>query len=164
MLRPGLGSGLIIYLKPFSHLPSWEYRYCHCSFLNPSLFSVFHSLPSFPFLYSPRSLFHHVFSFKSNLQYMYSLITMLPCPIWYSSKIFSTIFLSSVFGWSVWNGACYYVDFFGKRFQKELEDLRAEVEKWQHSPSAKTQPNSGTTTPYREIPGLDLSMSDKKED
>jgi len=83
---------------------------------------------------------------------------MIPCPLWYSSKVYSTLFVSFVFGWSVWNGACYYVDIFGKRFQKELEDLRAEVEKWQHSPLA----NSGTSTPYREIPGLDLS--EKKEE
>jgi hypothetical protein len=58
-----------------------------------------------------------------------------------------------VFGWSVWNGATYYVDIFGKRFEKELEDLRAQVEKWQGSPLGGS---NGTTTPFREIPNLDL--------
>lgn len=52
---------------------------------------------------------------------------MAPCPWWYSHKKLSTIFLSSLFAWSVWNGASYYVDVFGQRFKKELEDLRREV-------------------------------------
>ena len=91
---------------------------------------------------------------------MYSLLTMLPCPIWYGSKVYSAVFLSFVFGWSVWNGATYYVDIFGKRFQKELEDLRAEVEKLQNSPS-RSEGNSGSATPYRDIPNLDLEISGK---
>ncbi|KAG4302589.1 hypothetical protein PCANB_001212 [Pneumocystis canis] len=61
------------------------------------------------------------------IQYIYTLITMAPCPWWYSHKKLSTIFLSSLFAWSVWNGASYYVDVFGQRFKKELEDLRREV-------------------------------------
>jgi hypothetical protein len=83
---------------------------------------------------------------------------MLPCPIWYCSKVYSAVFLTLVFGWSVWNGATYYVDIFGKRFQKELEDLRAEVEKWQNSPTSAT---NVTTIPNREIPNLDLEQSEK---
>lgn len=86
---------------------------------------------------------------------------MLPCPIWYRSKVYSAVFLSLVFGWSVWNGATYYVDIFGKRFQKELEDLRAEVEKWQNSPTNAT---NGNVTPNREIPRLDLEQSEKAKD
>ncbi|EMR08461.1 hypothetical protein PNEG_03289 [Pneumocystis murina B123] len=66
------------------------------------------------------------------IQYMYTLITMAPCPWWYSHKKFSTIFLSSLFAWSVWNGASYYVDVFGRRFQKELEDLRREVSTYEN--------------------------------
>jgi hypothetical protein len=63
-----------------------------------------------------------------------------------------------VFGWSVWNGATYYVDIFGKRFQKELEDLRAEVERWQQSPLGGA---SGNATPSRDIPNLDLELLEK---
>jgi hypothetical protein len=81
---------------------------------------------------------------------------MLPAPLWYSSRLYSAIFLSLVFGWSVWNGATYYVDIFGKRFQNELEELRAEVEKWQNSPLRSNGGISGESTPYREIPNLDL--------
>lgn len=46
----------------------------------------------------------------------------------------------SVFTWSVYNGANYYLDVFGNRFQKELEALKKDVAKWQTSPeiSAKT--------------------------
>ncbi|QSL64509.1 hypothetical protein MERGE_001810 [Pneumocystis wakefieldiae] len=66
------------------------------------------------------------------IQYIYTLITMAPCPWWYSHKKFSTIFLSSLFAWSVWNGASYYVDVFGRRFQKELEDLRREVSTYEN--------------------------------
>jgi hypothetical protein len=83
---------------------------------------------------------------------------MIPTPIWYGSKVYSTIFLSLVFGWSVWNGATYYIDIFGRRFQKELEDLRAEVEKWQNSP---LRGESGSNTPWKEIPNLDLTPSEK---
>jgi len=78
----------------------------------------------------------------------------------YSSRIYSALFLSIVFGWSVWNGATYYVDIFGRRFQKELEDLRAEVAKWQNSPLSA----SGSSTPYREIPKIDLEVSEETTD
>jgi hypothetical protein len=86
---------------------------------------------------------------------------MLPVPLWYDSKVLSAMFVSFVFGWSVWNGATYYVDIFGKRFQKELEDLRAEVEKWQNSPSRSERGTSGANTPYQDIPKLDLENSEK---
>lgn len=33
----------------------------------------------------------------------------------------------AVFCWSVYNGATYYIDVFGNRFQKELEKMKAEV-------------------------------------
>ncbi|KAG4304588.1 hypothetical protein PORY_001981 [Pneumocystis oryctolagi] len=66
------------------------------------------------------------------IQYIYTLITMAPCPWWYSHKKLSTIFLISLFAWSVWNGASYYVDVFGRRFQKELEDLRREVSTYEN--------------------------------
>lgn len=39
-----------------------------------------------------------------------------------------------MFGWSIYNGATYYIDVFGKRFQNELELMKKEVAKWQNSP------------------------------
>jgi hypothetical protein len=77
---------------------------------------------------------------------------MLPTPIWYRSCFWSAAFVSVVFGWSVWNGATYYIDIFGKRFQKELEDLRAEVEKWQQGSPVGLM--NGTSS--SEIPAISL--------
>ncbi|KAL2148848.1 hypothetical protein VTH82DRAFT_1995 [Thermothelomyces myriococcoides] len=68
------------------------------------------------------------------IQYTYAVLTMLPCPLWLFSRWASATFLTVVFAWSVYNGSTYYIDVFGKRFQKELEAMKAEVAKWQHSP------------------------------
>ncbi|GAB1314108.1 Glycerophosphocholine acyltransferase 1 [Madurella fahalii] len=68
------------------------------------------------------------------IQYTYAVLTMLPCSLWFYSRWASSLFLMVVFAWSVYNGSTYYIDVFGKRFQKELEAMKAEVAKWQHSP------------------------------
>ncbi|KAF2838019.1 hypothetical protein M501DRAFT_995293 [Patellaria atrata CBS 101060] len=68
------------------------------------------------------------------IQYGYAVATMLPCPLWFWYRWLSAGFLLSVFGWSVYNGATYYIDIFGTRFQKELEMLKKDVAKWQGSP------------------------------
>lgn len=72
------------------------------------------------------------------IQYLYSITTMLPCSLWYNNKLYSTAFLALIFGWSVWNGASYYIDVFGRRFQKELEALRQQL--------AETPTNSGSSS------------------
>ena len=46
----------------------------------------------------------------------------------------------AVFCWSIYNGATYYIDVFGKRFQNELEAMKKEVLKWQNSPDMMTSP------------------------
>ena len=68
------------------------------------------------------------------IQYGYAILTILPCPIWFWYRWPSAIFLMVVFTWSIWNGANYYMDVFGNRFQKELEQMKKEVAKWQNSP------------------------------
>lgn len=68
------------------------------------------------------------------IQYTYAVLTMLPCSLWFYSRWASSLFLIVVFTWSVYNGSTYYIDVFGKRFQKELEAMKAEVAKWQNSP------------------------------
>ena len=68
------------------------------------------------------------------IQYGYALLTMVPVPLWFWSRWASAVFLLSVFTWSVYNGAVYYIDIFGVRFQKELETLKKDVAKWQLSP------------------------------
>lgn len=82
------------------------------------------------------------------IQYSYAALTMLPCPLWFISRYASSAFLFVVFAWSIYNGATYYIDVFGKRFQKELEAMKAEVLKWQNtsevmlqSPLIKPQPD-----------------------
>lgn len=72
------------------------------------------------------------------IQYGYAITTMVPCPIWFWYRTPSGLFLSAVFCWSVYNGATYYIDVFGKRFQNELEEMKREVAKWQESPNLTT--------------------------
>lgn len=73
------------------------------------------------------------------IQYGYQLLTMSLCPLWYSNKHISAAFLTFIFFWASYNGATYYIDVFGKRFQKELLKLQAEVEEWKK--------DVGTATP-----------------
>ncbi|KAH7032868.1 uncharacterized protein B0I36DRAFT_101573 [Microdochium trichocladiopsis] len=68
------------------------------------------------------------------IQYAYAVLTMLPCPLWFYSRWMSGVFLMVVFTWSIYNGSTFYIDVFGKRFQKELESLKAEVAQWQNNP------------------------------
>lgn len=74
------------------------------------------------------------------IQYSYALATMLPCPIWFWYRIPSSMFLCTLFGLSTYNGATYYIDVFGKRFQNELEVMKKEVAKWQNSPDVMSSP------------------------
>ncbi|KAL6862365.1 hypothetical protein J3F83DRAFT_746073 [Trichoderma novae-zelandiae] len=73
------------------------------------------------------------------IQYFYALLTIIPCPLWFLSRWASTAFLLVVFGWSIYNGATFYIDVFGKRFQKELEAMKADVIKWQNNPETLLQ-------------------------
>jgi hypothetical protein len=77
------------------------------------------------------------------IQYSYAILTIIPCPLWFWYRWASAGFLLTVFSWSVWNGANYYMDVFGKRFQKELEQLKKDVAKWQNSPAAMFSPPTG---------------------
>ncbi|KAF7594492.1 hypothetical protein BBP40_009125 [Aspergillus hancockii] len=75
------------------------------------------------------------------IQYFYATLTMIPCPLWLWSRWASGLFLTALFILSIQNGATYYIDIFGKRFQKELEELRKDVARWQSSPEgAATSP------------------------
>lgn len=75
------------------------------------------------------------------VQYMYALGTMVPCPLWFWYRWASVGFLMAVFVWSIYNGATFYIDVFGKRFQNELEQLKRDVAKWQTSPEILTSPS-----------------------
>jgi len=95
------------------------------------------------------------------IQYLYAVLTMLPCPIWFWYRWPSSIFLMIVFCWSIYNGATFYIDVFGKRFQNELEKMKAEVQKWQNSPDGA---NSPLITPKHEGAGSELGKAIKAAD
>ena len=58
----------------------------------------------------------------------------------------------------MYNGATYYIDVFGKRFQSELEALKKDVGKWQNSPEG----GFGPMTPA-EAPGEQKNSSGEQE-
>ncbi|KAJ9475684.1 Glycerophosphocholine acyltransferase 1 [Pseudozyma hubeiensis] len=63
------------------------------------------------------------------LQFVYTIITTLPAPLLlYPNRTASGVFFAGIFVVSVWNGASYYVEVFGRRFEKELVQLRGELE------------------------------------
>lgn len=80
------------------------------------------------------------------IQYSYAVLTMVPCPIWFWYRWASSGFLMTVFIWSIYNGANYYIEVFGKRFQKELDALKRDVAKWQNTPDL----GGGLKTPGEE--------------
>ena len=88
-------------------------------------------------------------------QYLYALGSMLPCPIWFWYRWPSAAFLTCLFAWSIYNGATYYIDVFGTRFQKELEQMKKDVAKWQTSPDGLISPlmtpraENGPNTPHQ---------------
>lgn len=78
------------------------------------------------------------------IQYLYACLTMLPCPVLFWYRWPSGLYLAAIFTWSVYNGATFYIDHYGKKFQKELEALKKDVAKWQ---SAADGQNLGPPTP-----------------
>lgn len=101
----------------------------------------------------PNSLQEPAFMF---IQYSYACLTMLPCPLWFYSRWASASFLMIVFVWSVYNGSTYYIDVFGKRFQKELEAMKAEVAKWHVDANGVVSP---LMTPLAEVPSADVTLN-----
>ncbi|GMG56195.1 unnamed protein product [Ambrosiozyma monospora] len=49
------------------------------------------------------------------------------CPIFFKYKYAASAFVSFIFLTASYNGATYYIDFYGKRLQKEVERLQAEI-------------------------------------
>ncbi|KAF8974700.1 hypothetical protein BDZ97DRAFT_1774940 [Flammula alnicola] len=61
-------------------------------------------------------------------QFVYALLTEIP-PIFllYRSSFWSAAFLFLIFSVSVWNGGGFYIEVFGRKFERELEALRKEI-------------------------------------
>ncbi|KXS97516.1 hypothetical protein AC578_4592 [Pseudocercospora eumusae] len=97
------------------------------------------------------------------IQYFYALLTMLPCPLWFWYRWASAAFMMVVFSWSSWNGATYYIDVFGKRMEKELEQLRKEVARMAKSPEISGQelvsPMASPSGPTGDASGAGLSSA-----
>ncbi|KAF8897124.1 hypothetical protein BD779DRAFT_352062 [Infundibulicybe gibba] len=61
-------------------------------------------------------------------QLVYAVLTELPAVfVLYDSSIWSGIFLILIFSVSVWNGGGFYIEVFGRKFERELEALRKEL-------------------------------------
>ncbi|WWC69184.1 uncharacterized protein I206_103120 [Kwoniella pini CBS 10737] len=62
-------------------------------------------------------------------QLIYSIIFMIPpATLFINSSRASSVFLIVIFAVSAWNGASFYVEVFGRKFERELEKLRKEME------------------------------------
>lgn len=50
-----------------------------------------------------------------SLQLIYTVVTFLPIPLCYVSKVFHTTLMLLAFLSCIWNGAEYYIDIFSRR-------------------------------------------------
>lgn len=46
------------------------------------------------------------------IQYLYAVVTMLPCTLWFYNAVLSGLFVSLVGLWSIYNGATFYSKFY----------------------------------------------------
>ncbi|KAL7282194.1 hypothetical protein ACG7TL_003663 [Trametes sanguinea] len=61
-------------------------------------------------------------------QLVYSVITELPAVfVLYDSAFWSSAYVLFLFAVSVWNGGGFYIEVFGRKFERELEKLRKEL-------------------------------------
>ncbi|KAG2159031.1 uncharacterized protein EDB93DRAFT_439518 [Suillus bovinus] len=78
-------------------------------------------------------------------QLVYALLTELPAVyLFYDSPVWSGVFLMFIFSVSVWNGGGYYIEVFGRKFERELEALRKELAE---SSNNNTNSRSGRSSP-----------------
>ncbi|KAF9452013.1 hypothetical protein P691DRAFT_722759 [Macrolepiota fuliginosa MF-IS2] len=74
-------------------------------------------------------------------QLFYAILTELPAVfLLYKSPLYSAAFLLLIFAVSVWNGGGFYIEVFGRKFERELEALRKEL-------AETTARSSGASTP-----------------
>lgn len=72
-------------------------------------------------------------------QLLYAIVTELPVFVLYRSSLWSGVFLILIFSVSVWNGGGFYIEVFGRKFERQLEALRKEL--------AEATSRSGVATP-----------------
>jgi len=71
------------------------------------------------------------------IQYVYALLTMIPCPLWFYNRWASALFLMVVFTWATYNGATFYIDVFGRRMERELDALKRDISSWGATPEGR---------------------------
>lgn len=104
----------------------------------------------------------------SMIQFFYQILTMMPCAIWFKYKHLCGTFVTFVFIWASYNGATFYIDVFGKRFEKEVNKLKLEISNLQSKDNSNTtspviNPQTSTTEPSPIIKAQSSSVSEGKE-
>ncbi|KAM6495696.1 Protein of unknown function (DUF2838) domain containing protein [Amanita muscaria] len=98
-------------------------------------------------------------------QLVYSVLTEIPAVFClYDSPLCSGIFLMFIFAVSVWNGGGFYIEVFGRKFERELEALRKELaetvartESGRSSPASTNQSLSAMNSPDRKPQDLPIN-------
>ncbi|KAJ7477100.1 hypothetical protein B0H11DRAFT_1726499 [Mycena galericulata] len=86
-------------------------------------------------------------------QLVYSVLTEVPAVyLLYDSPFWSGVFLILILAVSVWNGGGFYIEVFGRKFERELEALRKEL--------AESTARSGRSSPDS-LPALSRGVSDE---
>ncbi|KAL0949827.1 hypothetical protein HGRIS_009863 [Hohenbuehelia grisea] len=92
-------------------------------------------------------------------QLVYAVLTELPAVfLLYNSPFWSGVFLIVIFAVSVWNGGGFYIEVFGRKFERELEALRKELAEATAARSGQSSP-SGLSTPARTRSDDDISSN-----
>ncbi|KAJ3736457.1 hypothetical protein DFJ43DRAFT_620909 [Lentinula guzmanii] len=80
-------------------------------------------------------------------QLIYSVVTELPAVyLLYDSPFWSGAFLIFIFSVSVWNGGGFYIEVFGRKFERELEALRKELAESAQTRSGRSSPTDDSTS------------------
>ncbi|KZW03895.1 hypothetical protein EXIGLDRAFT_758211 [Exidia glandulosa HHB12029] len=88
-------------------------------------------------------------------QLAYALITEIPAVfLLYDSPFWSAVFMFTIFSVSVWNGGGFYIEVFGRKFERELEALRKELAEATQSGASSQHSSSGRTSPTLDTPTL----------
>ncbi|KAF9482009.1 hypothetical protein BDN70DRAFT_875645 [Pholiota conissans] len=100
-------------------------------------------------------------------QFVYALLTEIPAIfILYRSSFWSAIFLLLIFSVSVWNGGGFYIEVFGRKFERELEALRKEIAEnsYKSGMSGASTPSTLSRGPsHTELPEFKDSENNSRE-